>query len=111
MFLSQLTVKALLSMSVGQAPDPTGPVVIGNDWIKTFFTIPILKEPGSEFLYNSAATYMLSAIVQKVTGQKIIDYLKPRLFDPLGIQGMDWETDPVGINVGGWGFRIKTEDI
>lgn len=109
--LSHLTVKDLLSMSVGQVPDPTGPVVIGNDWIKTFFTIPILKEPGSEFLYNSAATYMLSAIVQKVTGQKIIDYLKPRLFDPLGIQGMDWETDPAGINVGGWGFRIKTEDI
>ena len=109
--LSQLTIKDLLSMSVGQAPDPTGPVVISDDWVKTFFAIPILKKPGSEFLYNSAATYMLSAIVQKVTGEKIIDYLKPRLFDPLGIQGMDWETDPNGVSVGGWGLRLKTEDI
>jgi hypothetical protein len=54
---------------------------------------------------------MLSAIVQKVTGEKIVDYLKPRLFDPLGIYGMDWEIDASGINVGGWGFRVKTEDI
>jgi CubicO group peptidase (beta-lactamase class C family) len=109
--LSQLTIKDLLSMSVGQSPDPSGPVGISDDWIKTFLAIPILKKPGTEFLYNSAATYMLSAIVQKVTGEKIIDYLKPRLFDPLGIHGMDWETDPAGINVGGWGLRLKTEDI
>ncbi len=54
---------------------------------------------------------MLSAIVQKVTGQKVIDYLTPRLFNPLEIQGMDWETDPMGINTGGWGLRIKTEDM
>ena len=54
---------------------------------------------------------MLSAIVQKVTGQKVIDYLKPRLFDPLGITGMDWEVDPKGINTGGWGLRLKTEDM
>jgi len=54
---------------------------------------------------------MLSAIVQKVTGQKIIDYLQPRLFKPLGIQGVDWEKDPKGINVGRWGLRVKTEDL
>ncbi len=54
---------------------------------------------------------MLSAIVQKVTGQKVVDYLTPRLFKPLGIKGEDWETDPKGINTGGWGLRLKTEDI
>ena len=109
--LSQLTIKDLLSMSAGQAPDPSFQVAFSDDWIKTFFATPVVNKPGSVFLYNSAATYMLSAIVQKVTGQKIIDYLKPRLFQPLGIQGMDWENDPAGINVGGWGLRVKTEDI
>ena len=54
---------------------------------------------------------MLSAIVQKVTGQKLIDYLKPRLFDPLGISGMDWEENLMSINTGGWGLRVKTEDM
>jgi CubicO group peptidase (beta-lactamase class C family) len=110
-FLSDLKIKDLLSMSVGQDPDPTGPVVVSNDWIRSFFATPVLNKPGAVFLYNSAATYMLSAIVQKVTGEKIIDYLTPRLFKPLGIVGMDWETDMMGINTGCWGLRIKTEDI
>ena len=109
--LSDLKIKDLLSMSVGQDPDPTGPVVVTDDWIRSFFATPVLNKPGAVFLYNSAATYMLSAIVQKVTGEKIIDYLTPRLFKPLGIVGMDWETDLMGINTGGWGLRIKTEDI
>jgi len=110
-FLTDLKIKDLLSMTAGQDPDPTGAVVVTNDWVKSFFATPVLNKPGAVFLYNSAATYMLSAIVQKVTGEKIIDYLTPRLFTPLGITGMDWETDPMGINTGGWGFRIKTEDI
>lgn len=109
--LAQLTVRDLLTMSVGQEPDPTRLVVQDSNWVKRFFTIPIKHKPGSVFLYNSMATYMLSAIVQKATGQKVIDYLQPRLFEPLGITNIDWETDPKGINTGGWGLRLKTEDI
>jgi len=109
--LQELKVKHLLSMSVGQQPDPTGPVAISENWARTFLSTQIVHEPGSQFLYNSAATYMLSAIVQKVTGQRIFDYLTPRLFQPLGIQGIDWEVDGQGINVGGWGLRLKTEDM
>lgn len=111
-YLATLRVKDLLSMSVGQDPDPTGAIITReNDWVKAFLALPIYSEPGSKFLYNSMATYMLSAIVQKVTKQKLIDYLRPRLFQPLGITGVDWETDPAGINSGGWGFRIRTEDL
>src|SRR6187455_1693762 len=110
-FLTDLKIRDLLSMTAGQDPDPTGPVVVTNDWIRSFFATPVLNKPGAVFLYNSAATYMLSAIVQKVTGEKIIDYLTPRLFKPLGIVGMDWETDLMGTNTGGWGLRVKTEDI
>ena len=84
-YLADLRVKDLLSMSVGQEPDPTIAVVTrDSNWVKSFFALPIVKKPGTEFLYNTLATYMVSAIVQKVTGQKVIDYLTPRLFDPLG---------------------------
>jgi CubicO group peptidase (beta-lactamase class C family) len=111
-YLEALTVGHLLSMTVGQDPDPTGPVAFTEtNWIKGFLATPIKNAPGTKFLYNSLGTYMLSAIVQKVTGQRIVDYLKPRLFDPLGIEGMDWETDPMGINSGGWGLRVRTEDM
>ncbi len=111
-YLSQMTVRDLLIMSAGQDPDPTYKVATDSgSWAKIFLSIPVLKEPGSEFLYNSLATYMLSAIVQKVTGEKIVDYLTPRFFTPLGIEGFDWEVNSEGINTGGWGLRLKTEDI
>ncbi|HVM88266.1 MAG TPA: serine hydrolase [Puia sp.] len=111
-WLSELTVKDVLMMSDGQEPDPTGRIITTDtNWIKGFLHTPILHEPGTQFLYNSMGTYMLSAIIQKVTGQKTIDYLKPRFFDPLGIQHIDWETDLHGINTGGWGLRLKTEDM
>lgn len=109
--LQMLTVKDLITMSAGQSPDPTSAVIPQTDWIKTFLNTPILDAPGTRFLYNSAATFMLSAIVQKVTGEKIMDYLTPRLFKPLGITGIDWEENPQHINTGGWGLRVKTEDM
>jgi len=110
--LAQMTVKDLLTMSAGMDPDPTFRVAgLNGSWVKIFFRTPVLNEPGTKFLYNSLATFMLSAIVQKVTGEKVIDYLTPRFFEPLGITGVDWEVNSQGINTGGWGLRLKTEDI
>jgi hypothetical protein len=69
------------------------------------------NKPGTHFLYDSPATYMLSAIVQKVTGQTVADYLQPRLFEPLGMGHPAWEVSPQGINTGAYGLRLRTEDI
>jgi CubicO group peptidase (beta-lactamase class C family) len=111
-FLADMTVKDLLTMSAGQSPEPTGAIRSdGPDWVKSFLAFPVTNDPGSTFLYNSMATFMLSAIVQKVTGEMVIDYLRPRLFEPLGIEGMEWETSPDGYNTGGWGLLVKTEDM
>jgi hypothetical protein len=82
-----------------------------ENWVKCFLGWPITNAPGTQFMYNSAATYMLSAIVQQVTGQKVVDYLQPRLFESLSIQGATWETCPRGINVGGWGLSIQSEGL
>lgn len=110
--LAALTIKDLITMSAGQSPDPTGAILRGEaDWVKHFLKVPIVDTPGSKFLYNSAATFMLSAIIQKVTGEKLVDYLNTRLFRPLGIFDIDWELNPEGINAGGWGLRLKTEDM
>jgi CubicO group peptidase (beta-lactamase class C family) len=109
--LAALRVKHLLMMGVGHEKDSTGTITKEQNWVKSFLSLPIVKRPGSVFLYNSGATYMCSAIVQKVSGQKVIDYLRPRLFDPLGIEGMTWETCPRGINTGGWGLSVQTESL
>jgi CubicO group peptidase (beta-lactamase class C family) len=109
--LAALRVKHLLTMSVGHAKDSTPIITKQENWVKAFLALPIENPPGSVFLYNSGATYMLSAIVQAVSGQKVIDYLRPRLFAPLEIRGMTWETCPRGINTGGWGLAVQTEAL
>lgn len=110
--LEALTVQDLLTMEVGHDTDPTFNISTREtDWIKAFLAYPIPHQPGTRFVYNSLSTYLLSAIVQKKTGMRTIDYLGKKLFTPLSIEGMDWENDPQGINVGGWGLRLKTEDI
>jgi CubicO group peptidase (beta-lactamase class C family) len=109
--LAGLRVKHLLTMSVGHATDTTHTICKEENWVKAFLAQPIENPPGSVFLYNSGATYMVSAIVQKVTGKKVIDYLQPRLFGPLDIHGMTWETCPRGINTGGWGLAVRTEAL
>jgi hypothetical protein len=82
-----------------------------GDWVRGFLELPVENAPGAPFVYNSGASYMLSAIIQKVTGMRLADYLRPRLFEPLGIERFDWETCPKGINIGGWGLSVTTEAI
>lgn len=110
--LAAMKVRHLLTMSTGHVKDTIQPMRHSTDsWARTFLRQPVEKEPGTFFLYNTGATYILSAIIQSVTGQTLQEYLRPRLFDPLSISGEDWETNPQGINTGGYGLRIKTEDI
>lgn len=111
--LSKMSIRHLMMMGTGQVTDTMDTLHQSADgnWVKAFFTIPVEKEPGTHFLYNTGATYMLSAILQKVTGQTLLEYLEPRLFMPLGIRGANWESCPRGINTGGFGLSITTEDI
>jgi CubicO group peptidase (beta-lactamase class C family) len=83
----------------------------GAPWTKKFLAHPVPFKPGTHFQYNSPATYMLSAIVQKVTGSTVLEYLQPRLFEPLGIEHPVWSPSPQGITVGAVGLLIRTEDI
>ena len=110
--LAALEIRHLLTMSVGHASDPTDGIRQTKlPWEKYFLSFPMTYKPGEKFIYNSIATYMLSAILQKVTGEKLIDYLTPRFFEPLGIKGATWESSPSNVTVGGWGLYVKTEDM
>jgi len=110
--LAALRVKDLLTMSVGHDNDPTSTIRNAQgSWEQLFFAHPIPHKPGTKFVYNSLATYMLASIVRKTTGENLIDYLQPRLFEPLGIEGARWESNLGGTNLGGWGLYVKTEDM
>jgi CubicO group peptidase (beta-lactamase class C family) len=112
-YWAKLRVKHLLSMSTGHdvKPFPAMYEQKDGDWAKGFFDVPLLHEAGSHFLYNTGASYMLSEIVQRTTGMTLMDFLSPRLFEPLGIEGATWMQSPEGVSLGGIGLSIKTEDI
>jgi CubicO group peptidase (beta-lactamase class C family) len=110
--LKLMRVRDLLTMSCGHQTELGARKVPADvPWTKAFLAHPVDHKPGTHFLYNSAGTYMLSAIVQKVTGQTVHDYLMPRLFEPLGIKDPEWEASPQGINCGGWGLYLRSEDV
>lgn len=111
--LAQMRVRQLLSMSTGHVFDTMRDFDRDpeKNWVRAFLNCPVKFKPGTHFLYNTGATYMLSAILQKITGIKLIDYLTPRLFEPLGIEGATWQSCPRGINTGGFGLKVRTEDI
>ncbi|MDB5262040.1 MAG: beta-lactamase [Adhaeribacter sp.] len=111
--LAAMRLKDLLTMTSGHEKDTLGPLLLQKEggWAEAFLSLLVEREPGTYFLYNTGATYMLSAILQRVTSKTVLNYLTPRLFQPLNITGADWENDPAGINTGGFGLRLKTEDI
>jgi hypothetical protein len=111
--LAAMRVRDLLTMTSGHAIDTLLMVLPRGleNWAKSILTVAVDFPPGSHFLYNTGATYLVSCIVQKVVGQTVLDYLTRRLFDPLMISGMTWDTCPSGISTGGWGLNLKTEDL
>lgn len=112
--LAAMTVRDLLTMTCGHDSEPTyrrGENADSLDWVKEFLAWPVDHKPGEYYLYNSIGTYMLSAIVQKVTGEKVLDYLDTRLFQPLHITKPEWAESPQGISCGGWGLMLKSEDM
>lgn len=109
--LAAMRIEDLLVMGTGQATEPPFRHAGDGNWARAFLAAPVEYMPGTRFSYNSGATYMLAAILHKVTGQFLLDYLQSRLLEPLGITGAIWEKCPRGIAAGGWGLSITTEDI
>ncbi|ADL34265.1 beta-lactamase family protein [Butyrivibrio proteoclasticus B316] len=105
-----VTVKNLLNMSSGVDFYEAG-AISGNDWRKSFLEAGFKFDPGTQFEYNSMNTYMLSAIITEKTGESCFDYCKEKIFVPLGIQRVYWESCPQSITKGGWGLFIRIEDM
>ena len=106
--LKKLTVRDVLCMGCGMDTMPRP----SKDWIREFLATPVNHVPGTTFMYNSTGSTFLGAIVRKLTGLGLHDYLKPRLFDKIGIdeENLRWITMPDGMEVGGGGLFATTED-
>lgn len=109
--LESMTVFHLLTMTAGKdislLSDKTK-----DRWVKDFFDAKWAFKPGQSWRYISENTYLCSVIIKKLTGMGLIDYLTPRLFKPLGITRRPfWEVDPQGIEAGGWGLYLTTDEL
>ena len=82
----------------------------GKEWIRTFLSKPV-EAPGTKYAYDSMVSYMLAAVVQKVTGKKLTEYLQERVFTPMNVTEWAWEESPEGVNTGGWGVHIQPESL
>ena len=107
--MRKMTIKHMLTMNTGHGEEP---MRMGDCWEKTFLRTYVEFEPGTHFLYNTFATYMLAAVVQKVTGKKLLAYLREKLMDPLGMSEDIWfQESPTGVATGGYGLNVRVEDI
>ena len=107
--LKAMTIRDLLTMSGGHGVEPKA--VGAGPSVQQFLAQPVPYRPGTHFLYNTMGTYVLSSIVTKATGQTALDYLRPRIFEPLGIANPRWDSSPEGNSLGGYGLYLCTEDI
>jgi len=110
-----MTLENLLTMTSGLSWDDTydsdHEMGRAKDPIQYVLDQPMVSEPGKEFSYNSGCSHLMSAILQKTTGMNTLDYATSRLFEPLGITNVEWETDRNGIPFGGWGLELTPRDL
>lgn len=104
-----VTIRDLLTMSLGQERE--APVTGDDDWVQRIIEEPIVKKPGSEFFYNSQASYLLGVLVERASEKKYMQYLEEKIFAPLGITEYQCETDKKGNPIAGLCLHLKTEDI
>ncbi len=105
---ADITVEHLLSMRSGVPFSELG-TATETEWTETFFTSELSFAPGEKFHYNSLNSYILAKIVLKLSGMGLVEYLTPRLFTPLHITNLLWETSPEGVEKGGFGLYMSTE--
>ncbi len=109
-WLASMTVEDLLTMRSGF--EVNGRIrTAEQEWVRSYLAVPVAAKPGTRFAYDSMDTYLLSAIITRVTGMTVFDYLKPRLFEPLHIETVNWEYSPENITTGGWGLYLQAESL
>lgn len=109
-WLADVTVRDLLTMTSGLKVD-WGMRGREDKWAEIMMAEPMAHEPGKQFAYDSMSTYLLSALVQKVVGKNILEYLTERVFNPLGMEDYTWDLSPEGVVTGGWGLWMRPDDL
>lgn len=110
-WIAHTTIRDMLRMS-SPHQQTTYKRTVDIDWAGTFFTVPPTNEPGAVFAYDTSATHTLAALVERLSGESLLSFLKRRLLDPLGCTGpLRWLPDPSGVCQGGSGLIMPLHDL
>ena len=109
--LQKATVRHLLMMGCGHETEIEWADNPEPNWIKLFLHHPFVYDPGTHFLYNTAGTNLLSAIIKKKSGLTLTEFLRPRLIEPLGLSDIRCHAMPDGTEMGGAGYSVTIEDM
>ena len=110
-WIETLTFRHVISMNAGFERCTFPEVKFSADGVKTFLSLVQKYEPGTHFVYNTGATYVIGAAVERLTGERLMDFLQRRFFTPAGITGNRWHTTADGIAEGGCGLHASIDDI
>lgn len=109
-YISKMTIKNLLTMTT--AHKTTTYKRYDGDWVESFFNVDPDHQPGTIFSYDTSATHVLSALVQRLSGKDLYTYLREKILDRIGFsKGATWEKDEAGIVKGGDGLSCTTRDL
>ncbi len=108
--LKAITIHHLLCMSCGHEIEIEGRK---EGWLHAFLRQPVLHKPGTFFKYNTAGTNLLAGILKKKTGKDMTEFLRPRLFEPLGIDKYFCYSLPgdFSVQAGGFGMKLSLESM
>lgn len=85
---------------------------VDENWTKPFFTATPTHEPGSVFHYDTGCSQVLAALVRRLTGMEVIDFVNQRVFEPIGANDDKfWLRDPSGTCQGGTGLCMSLRDL
>ena len=108
-YLEKLRILDLVAMTSGKSASTKGRS--DDDWIRLFLNSKWAFEPGTDWRYINDNFHVAAQALTRVTKMSVTEFLTPRLFEPLGIDVPVWEKSPDGVESGGWGLFLKTEDI
>lgn len=112
-YLSRATIRNLITMRSGQERSIGGNEwrPLKTSWLDAYFRVKFDKEPGSAYMYSSGNSYVLSAIVQRLTGKTAREYVWEKVTSKIGTRDFDWQLSPEGICSGGNGISLTVDDM
>lgn len=111
-WLLATTIRDMLSMRSCHASTTYDKFSSKTDWVKSFFTVAPTHKPGTVFHYDTSSSHTLCALVEKLTGMKMLDYLRNKVLNEIGFSKEAYcLTDGFGVSMGGSGLMATSRDL